>query len=707
MSYHIEKGTNDLVIDGFDAGIAVSPHKGIANMKAVDISTEPGEVMCSYARVQQSQAAISAGTLTRVDSSHLQAGGGTPSGNFPVAGSWITASGGAAWGLANGNYFVYASDGTGGIQLSTQYDPGGTHIVTGMTAGTASYTTAFNMGAGVQSQTEKYVDASHVTQYRYYILDSNGRLWVYDTALTSLWNWFLPKTTVITTPALGLGLLNGTLFIFGSNDIWTVSTVELATGAATFAYPYGTMSVPGSTNPHFAFTGRQGTLYYTDGNYIGSIFPNTALDTTTGANVNIQSYCQYSAVTTTGTITALLSGSVPATSTFGSTVRIPAFFMTAPGGTLPTAITSGTKYYIDYTSGLTTPGTFKVYAAASGGAALDMQTGAAGLQYFNTFFTQSSDGATTFTFTQTRVTLPNDEVATAIAEVGNMVLIGTRSNVLYLWNQIDALPGDLIFLPESNVAMLVTVNNMAYIFAGSKGNIYITNSSTASLVLTVPDYCSGLIEPYFAWGGAMYLRGRVWFSIQDQTASHTGNCGGIWSFVPTQNFYIGQDTGLSLRMDNRPIDGTFNGKSTLLIPNQNQNARGPQYWDVRTSDVTTPLYSINYSGTTVKTAQPAIIETDLIPVGTLLNKKTFQQIEYKLSAPTDSVTAETVAIEYRVNLTDSFTSVPTVIQDTSTDLSGYFQVNFQASQWLQLRVTLTPNNLSTSSFIRLKELRVR
>ena len=86
--------------------------------------------------------------------------------------------------------------------------------------------------------------------------------------------------------------------------------------------------------------------------------------------------------------------------------------------------------------------------------------------------------------------------------------------------------GDLIPLPETNSVNMITVNNMLYVFAGNKGNIYVTNGSTASLVLSVPDYCAGIagtqpsyFEPYFVWGDAMYMRGRVWFSILDQVAS--------------------------------------------------------------------------------------------------------------------------------------------------------------------------------------------
>lgn len=720
MAYRLEKETGDIVLDGWEQGVGVSPHKGIGLMQGVNIATEAGEVMCNYSRTQQSQAAITSGTdaLSMATTSILAVNSAITGGVVVRTGSWINVSGSSLTGLSNGNYYVIGQNGSptnSFIQLSTAYSTSSTDIITGYSgAGTASFSLLFTMSTPVQSQTEKYVDTSGVVQYRYYVLDVNGRVFVHDSATLSGVDtpyWFLPNTSSMTsygsaagdTVAKGLGLINGFLFIFGGNGIYCTSTVRLKAGPTIFSAGR-MMSLSSFPYNHFGFTGHQGKLYYTDGNYLGSIFPNTALDATTGVTVNIQSYCSFTAVTTTGTITAIMSGSAPTPTTTGTPSRIPAFFFTEDSGTQPTNLTSGTKYYIQYDTSNT--GKFSVYAAATGGAAIDIASGAAGIQYFNTFYPMSGDGNSVMTFTPQRLNLPASEITTTMAELGNQVVIGTLSNVVYPWNQVDVTPGDLIPLPESNVSSMITVNNMVYIFAGFKGNIYVTNGSTASLALTVPDYASGIIEPYFVWGGAMYLRGRVWFGVQDQTTSHTGQCGGIWSFVPTQNFFIGQDTGLSLRMDNRYTN--FNGRAALLIANQDQQARGPQYWDVRISSVSSPVYSINYSNTAPSTTTPAIIQTDIIPIATMLQKRTLSQIEYKLSAPLDtSGSADSVSMSYRANLSDAFTSCGTVVQDSTSALSGYFQANFQGVQWIQLQATLNSSGADTTSFTRLKEIRLR
>lgn len=707
MAYHVEKSNGDLVIDGFDQGIGRSPHKGVANMQAVNISTESGEVMCSYARVQQSQPGDTgtSHTINALDASHLST-------SFSlVNGAWINVSSSTISGLSTGNYYIQNSNGTGSgvaatsFQISSFYNSA---ILSGFgLTGTATFNLIRAMGQPVASATEPYSNGT--SQYRYYILDNQGLVWVQDTAVGSY--WFLPDFSITYysgTPS-GLAVINGWLHVFAGTDIWCKPTVSLANSTATTTnYASFASGTTLTTNTHYAFAGHQGKLYYTDQNSIGSIFPNTSL---LSGTANIQSYASYTAATTTGTISQLISGSIPYNGVSNAT-RIPAVFFHAltASGANPGAVAIGTIFYIKYNA--PTAGHFEVYAAASGGSALDLATGAVGTQYFATYYPTSTGGEAIITFTQQRLNLPFFEVAQAITEIGNIVLIGTQGNVIYPWNQVDPLPNDLIPLPESNVASFLTVNNMAYIFAGFKGNIYVTNGSTASLVLSVPDYCAGIagtpssyVEPYFIWGGTMFLRGRVYFSLQDQTAAKTGNCGGVWSFVPTQSFFIGQDTGLSLRMDNQNSYGTYNGYATVLLASQNQSAKGAQYWAGWASAISAASYGIDFSGTTPST--PAVIETDLIPTGTLLGKATFEQIEYKLAAPLQE--GESVAISYRQDGTSVYQSFGSPQTETTTGLSGYFTpvTDFEAGQWLQLKITLTPITTTTSSFVRLFEIRVR
>lgn len=700
MAHRIEKeegGTEAVVWDGFERGIAPSPHKGIANMRAVNINTELGEVMCSYQRERSTQSqSTTTGTLTRLSTSTVSFG--SPA---PQNGTWIAVSGSSITGLSNGNYYVMSSS-----KIAAAYQTDTANAVTGMGAGTATWTsTSFQMALPVQGAVERYVDTSAVTQYRYYVIDVNSRLWVNDTAITTVggepMTWFLPYPTALTGTCTGMTVAFGFVHIFMNSVAYTVATARLGTAPASFSAG-NLIAIPGTTDPHFAFTGTQGRVYFTMGQYIGSIFPDISIDPGLSTAVaNIQSYCSYTrSSSTAGNIKAVLNGAIPNDN--NTLTRLPVFFLTGYGGTQPTNLTAGTKYYIECNS----QGDFLVYAAQVGGSAINIATGAVGDQYFNTYYPQSSAGNDLMVYTPQRMELPSYEIATTIAELGNNLIIGTQSNKLYPWNQVDPTPSDVISMPEANTSWMVTVENVVYVGAGYRGNIYITNASSLSLATSVPDYCSGLVEPYFIWGGAMFLRGRVYFSIQDQTASHTGQCGGVWSFIPVQNFSYGQDYGMAMRMENKNSYNTFNGRDPVLLPLANQQARGPQYFSAWISSITSSQYGIDSSGTVTGTA--ALIETDIVEVGTLLNKKNFKQIEYKLSVPLDTTSnPETVSLAYRLNLKDAFTTITTMVVESADNLSGYVTVDFQNAQWLQLQATLTPNSDSTTSFVRLTELRAR
>lgn len=724
MSFKEEKNGSDtdIVVFDFDKGIAPGPLKGIANIQNANIATEPGEVMAGYGRVQNSMTSSTAsGSLIFIDNSHVGLSG---IGNGKFKGQWITVSSSTHTGeLPNGLYYVknFTGINNGSFLLATSYE-GST--LSGFTAGlTATINLFRSMSKPVASATETY-SYSTTTRYRYYILDDQGLVWMYDTA-NDLFpsdftqNWVLTETSISyfgsdTAPS-GLAILNGWLMTFSGNKIWVKPTVNLDTSFVQMTNAI-MMSQATTGNQHFAYVGHQGRCYYTDGLFVGSIFPDTSIEVS--GLPNIQSYASYVATTTTSIIGQLISGSVPSDGNLTS-VRVPVVFFPGTGGTLPSAVTANTVYYIAYA---VATGNFQVFAAATGGSPLDMQTGSSGTQYYNTFYpigTHAGAGGdhTTMVFSPQRLVLPSFETAQCLTEIGNLIIVGARTNTLYPWNQIDATPSGIIPLPENDTKQLLTVNQMAYVFTGYKGNVYITDGNVASLVIKVPDYCAGVpgtpetyFEPVFSWGGVAYIRGRVYFGILDQrvatntTFAKAGNCGGVWSFIPTQNLYIGQDTGLALRLENQNSYATYNGYAILIINMFDQTFKSPQYFSAWQSNLTSGTYGIDR--TEVHPVGSVVIESDLLPVGTLLDKYTPKQIEYKLSTPTTS--NETVVINWRKNSTDAWATAGTVIlPDGQASLSGYCNANFQGAQWVQLQLILSPELGANSSYTRLAQVRMR
>ncbi len=618
------------------------------------------------------------------------------------------------WVNPGGYYFVSYRNTSDQIKLSATYDPYGLAPITHGTSGTITFDTVTSVGSPIAKATEKFGTTTDAA-YRYYILDSLGYIWVYDTDVYASTlassgvgtKWMLPDPTTNTFPYTGMGVLNGFLVCLNNRQIYMKPTVNLG-------QPFVQMTAGQLTNPfpihnNYVLTGHQGKLHYCDGNYIGEIFPTTSFITSLA---NIQSYAKYTASSTTGTISPLLGGSTPWTlNASGTTARIPAVFFTSPSGTLPTALTQNTVYYIEYN---VITYTFKVYSAITGGSSLNIATGATGTQYFNTFWPFGTDAGSngthpTIQFTPQRVDLPFTEESQCLVEVGNTILIGCAGNTIYPWNQVDATPSDLIALPEKDVQRMINVNNMVYVFAGNKGNIYVTNGSVASLALKVPDYCAGVpgtpltyIEPYFTWGDAMYLRGRVYFSILDQTATKAGNCGGIWSFTPIQNLV--QDTGQALHLENENSYGTFSGMATVLLPSENQLAVSPQYWSGWQTSYSVATSSFGIDFTSTVPVPTAYVETDLLATGTFLSKRSFSQLEFKVATPMHA--SDEINLYWRLNGTNDWTFAGASKLEANR-LSGYVPVNFQKTQWIQVKAYLVTNQTTNSSFNRVKEIRLR
>jgi hypothetical protein len=713
MSYRYEKETGDIVIDGFEKGIAPSPHLGMANMKCVNIYTEAKEVMASYQRALANQSPISGGTFNTVTSNYVSYTG-TPYLNT----GWVQVTASTITNLGTGYYWMNPT-GAG----ATQYYPGTFYLDPTQsfslgTTGTATFSTV-NMAAPIQNQAciENYTDSSGVAQARYYVGDVNGHVWCYDTgqiggSFNNLGWSLIGNQTEVSSAAggfSGLAYFNGTLFSFQNYSIGVKMTTRLDASWTDFSGGLNT-----STN-HFAFVNHNGYIFYCDGDFIGQILPSSV---SSAGNANLASYGTFTSdIASPSNLTfKLLGGNTPI-------VNQVVFFWTSNGGSLTnlTSATSGTSlsanptvYFVGSVN--LNSRTFTVSTTVNNANPVN-SISVSGTGYFGTPTWPTTNTKNNTSISKEAAQLGTSDTAQCLTELGSNLIIGCQSNLIYNWNEIAIAAGgsiNVVQLPENNVSSLVQANNVAYAFVGSKGNVYATNGSFVSLAMTVPDYTAGTpgtpssyIEPYYTWGGTAFMRGRIWFSIQDQTASKTGYDGGIWSFVPS--FFdpiTGADAGMALRLENQNSYGTYNGMANIILPFVSQAGNGPQFYSAWTSDQSSgsAKYGIDTVSTNPYTGGQSIIETDLIPTGTFLNKKTFKQIEYTLSAPLAS--GESVAISYRLDSTSAFTSCGTLNTETSQSLSGYYPVNFEKGQWLQLQIVLT-STATNPSFVRLCNIRVR
>lgn len=168
-----------------------------------------------------------------------------------------------------GGFYYVSYNSAGKIKLSAKYDPYEENELTHGTTGSITFSTVAVPGAAIAKATEKYGTATTI-EYRYYVLDSNSRVWVYDTQVfdTNGTLWMLTDPTNYSSYSFtGMAVLNGVLFALNSTQPYVKSTVNL--GATWASVNNAKFTEPFNNHINFAFVGNQGKLYYTDGNYIG------------------------------------------------------------------------------------------------------------------------------------------------------------------------------------------------------------------------------------------------------------------------------------------------------------------------------------------------------------------------------------------------------------------------------------------------------
>lgn len=112
----------------------------------------------------------------------------------------------------------------------------------------------------------------------------------------------------------------------------------------------------------------------------------------------------------------------------------------------------------------------------------------------------------------------------------------------------------------------------------------------------------------------------------------------------------------------------------------------------------------DFNDTTLWSSNEPVIETDIIPIGTFAQSKTFSSMEFKLDQPMQS--GDSITVYARNSLAGTYTQLGTT---TTAVLSDFYQpLNFQKYQWVQFEITMSCNSASTaSSFMRLREVRIR
>lgn len=315
-------------------------------------------------------------------------------------------------------------------------------------------------------------------------------------------------------------------------------------------------------------------------------------------------------------------------------------------------------------------------------------------QIFDPTSTATFTAATSTNGTSYALKLPFIEKAQCLAELGVNLLVGGIRNQIYPWDRISTSFKYPILLAENNIFGMVTVNTNTFIFVGNRGRIYITNGTNGQLYKKVPDHLSGTVEPYFTWGGACSIKNQLYFGLQATTnaGAANNNYGGVWA--------IDLDSK-AIRLTNQLSYATYAGVASIVFPIFSASPAGTGLY-IGWFDGST--YGIDQTSSTPYSNYESYIDTDNIPIGSFLEPRTFQNVQWKLSTPL--VSGEGVKVWYRKDFSQSFTLIWEKLYDSAaTTFSDLSSVNFEKAQWVQIRVQIK-STASSPSYTRLTEIRL-
>lgn len=327
-----------------------------------------------------------------------------------------------------------------------------------------------------------------------------------------------------------------------------------------------------------------------------------------------------------------------------------------------------------------------------------------------------SDGGVSYTYTQSVMQIPTNDIVQSLAELGSNLLIGGQLNSVYPWDRIIHVQGSAgnlsvlsfystpILVAENFISRMITVNTNTYIFAGVRGRIYVTNGSQASFFKKVPDHISGTVEPYFQWGDVTSIKNQLFFGVTCTTNAKVAinQYGGVWG--------IDLDTTalrLAQKLSYAPLStDPYAGIASVLLPIITTDPTLPPSgtgmyigWDSGTS-----TYGVDQTSSTPYTGSQTTIDSDLIPIGTFNKPRDFTNIEYRLARPL--VSGESITIKTRLVFNTTDVGYTTTLTDsTAGNYSGTGKINFKKAQWVQFQIVLN-STASSPSYVRMKEIRL-
>lgn len=694
MIKQLKDGT--ILINGFAQGIADSPYDGISDLRNVNIISIPGEASVNFS-TQKASATNYAGLLTTTsdagDTATLAGYGALEVGQA----IFFTSLSNAGAGLANSTPYWIITNSSGVVTLSATWG-GSSPTPISANSITGNWQT-YNMAQPNYFAFDKLNTS-------YYMVDSLGQVWS-NAKFTASKYWTYTGNFGGTNggqTGRGLGYYQGSdgtgwIFVFRDAAIDYMPTTGSPPSGAQFVWLYGwkpsdgsitnangscglkTPANPVPVNSHETFVAPDNRFYFCDANYIGRWY-QTAVPATGG-------HPAFDPRDTTS-YTYDESPLLPFTDTCNCLAYL--------GSNLLIGGIKSIVYPWDRSS--SNAGQPILIAESVVSKMLTVNT--------NTFILVGNRG---------RVYVTNGSNAGLYKKIPDH--ISGTIEPYFTWGGIGSTKNQLYISALATTNALSQTNNYGGLWAIDMDTkaIRLTNklsyasyagSVTAMIPIIAPP---GTANPggtgiYMGWStGAVAGSG-------DRTVS-TGVLNSSTTVTSSTIAFTAGDLGCTIAGTGIPTGTVISSVSsaTTAIMSQTATASASGVSITITSGFGIDGTANPSTGVSVPyTGGEATIDSDYIPIGTYLIPKTNATVEFKLSVAL--VSGESIKLQWRQLFagTDTYTDCDSTVTFTGSNAntySGVYQnVNFQNSQWIQLRAVLT-STASSPSYVRLKEIRIK
>lgn len=353
-------------------------------------------------------------------------------------------------------------------------------------------------------------------------------------------------------------------------------------------------------------------------------------------------------------------------------------------------ITTATAYFNTFKSGLTDKYYIKMIVGQDDKIYL---TNGNAVATITDFVAGSFSVAPTCTLTAEALNLKDGQYAVTLEELGTKIMVGTQGGDswsargaqrvanIYPWNrQAGTLgnPGlaDLpIKLNECGVHAMKSVNNILYVVAGTRGNVYKTDGTSSIKIGRIPWTQSRAFSTSVAfYPNAIQLNTNnnllIGLSTYAGAVSKTG--------VYEMNIDGSNEIVLKHKKENAQIGviGT-NELDTIFIGWQIGNTKGLDY-----------TIGNSYSG------YNASVESQVYVVGTALAKKTFQHIDFTLGKLLTN--QQGIKLYYRKNTEVDYTLIGEYTFSTiGSKIAHEDKASISDAQIIQFKVELSQDDLAS------------